>query len=230
MAIRCILTLLLLIFLSCVLSFRPIIGKRSLYSAVSSLKGGDKATSASSLSALEYDSQGYIIKRRESGWFNGLSTNPGDSLSDPRAVPPAAVAFADKVKRGEQVSFDESIALIDEHYFYVEVPFNNGDITNAAGENTASAKILAFGLITQMTKEQTLQMFGDFYRNLAPDGTDHINIRNFIKNGFDGIVFDRGIPITSKLQSGDDTDTVMESQSVNEGEGEWSFDSDSWMP
>ena len=185
---------------------------------------------SSSLKALEYDDQGYLIKTRESGWFNGLSTNPGDSLSDPRSVPPAAKEFAEKVKSGAEVSFEESMAVIDEHYVYIEVPFQNGDLANAAGENTGSAKILAFGLMTQMTKEQTLGMFGDFYRNLSKDGSDHMNIRNFIKNGFDGVVFDRGIPISSKLQSGDDTDSVMASQAVNEGEGDWSMDSDSWIP
>ena len=57
-----------------------------------------------------------------------------------------------------------------------------------------------------------------------------MNIRNFMKNGFDGVVFDRGIPITSKLQSGDNTEDVMSTQTVNEGDSEWNFDSDSWMP
>jgi hypothetical protein len=179
---------------------------------------------------LEYDSQGYLVKTRESGWFNGLSTNPGDSLSDPRAVPPPAKAFAEKVKSGINVTFEEAIALIDEHYLYISVPFQNGDVSNAAGENTDVAKILAFGLITQMNKEQTLSCFGDAYRKLSKEGNDHENIRAFTKNGFDGVVFDRGIPISSKLQSGDDTDSVMDTQAYNEGEGEWGFDSDSWLP
>lgn len=189
-----------------------------------------QATKSSGLKALEYDDQGYLIKTRESGWFNGLSTNPGDSLSDPRAVPSLAREFAEKVKSGAEVSFDESIKVIDEHYVYIEVPFQNGNLNNAAGENIGSAKILAFGLITAMTKEQTLQMFGDYYRNLNKEGSDHMNIRNFVKNGFDGVVFDRGIPISSKAQSGDDTDSVMSTQEVNEGEGDWSMESDSWIP
>ena len=207
---------LVLMLIANTLAFRPHVSKLRAKNSI--------------MASLEYDDQGYIIKKRESGWFNGLSTDPGDSLNDPRAVPPAAVAFADKVKRGEMVSFEETIALIDEHYFYVEVPFSNGDLTNAANENVGSAKVLAFGLITQMTKEQTLSMFGDFYRNLSADGSDHMNIRNFMKNGFDGVVFDRGIPITSKLQSGDNTEDVMSTQTVNEGDSEWNFDSDSWMP
>jgi flagellar basal body-associated protein FliL len=34
----------------------------------------------------ELDSQGYIVKPRD--WFNGLSGDPGASLTDPRAVSP----------------------------------------------------------------------------------------------------------------------------------------------
>ena len=179
---------------------------------------------------LKYDAQGYIIKDGSDGWFNGLSTNPGDSLSDPRSVPPEAVAFADKVKKGEKVTFDESIKLIDEHYYYFEVPFKNGDITNAAKESTGCAKIFAFALMTQMNKEQTLGMFGDIYTDLKADGSDYPNIREFLKNGMGGLLFDRGLSISSKLQSGDDTDSVFVSQAKNEGEGEWAFESDSWMP
>ena len=104
-------------------------------------------------------------------------------MSDPRSVPPEALAFADKVKRGEQVNFEDSIKLIDEHYFYFEVPFTNGDIKNTANENKGSAKIFAFALMTQMTKEQTLGMFGEVYRELKADGEDHANVREFMKKG-----------------------------------------------
>ena len=47
--------------------------------------------------SIQYDSQGYVIKPRD--WFNGLSTDPGGSLTDPRAVPPVMKAFAEKIKR-----------------------------------------------------------------------------------------------------------------------------------
>ena len=49
------------------------------------------------MSNLQYDNQGYIIKPRD--WFNGLSTDPGGSLTDPRAVPPVMKEFAEKIKR-----------------------------------------------------------------------------------------------------------------------------------
>ena len=82
----------------------------------------------------ELDSQGYIIKPRD--WFNGLSADPGASLTDPRAVPPVMKAFAEKIKNGGDVAtFAECIQLIDENYDYFAVPFQVGDLKSAANEN-----------------------------------------------------------------------------------------------
>ena len=79
------------------------------------------------MSNLQYDSQGYIIKPRD--WFNGLSLDPGGSLTDPRAVPPVMKEFAEKIKNGGEVSnFAETIKLIDEHYTYFAVPFTCGEL------------------------------------------------------------------------------------------------------
>lgn len=42
-------------------------------------------------------------------------------------------------------------------------------------------------------KEETLALFGDFYRNDVlknPGGNDHQNIRNFMEFGWDGILFE----------------------------------------
>lgn len=204
-------------------AFQPVFGKRILgFGGTTTLKAADEE--------LQYNEQGYLIKTKESGWFNGLSTNPGDSLSDPRSVPPECVAFADKVKSGAEVSFKEVIDLIDKHYFYFEVPFTNGDLVNEANTNVSSAKIFAFGLMTQMNEEQTLSMFGEHYRDLSPDGDDHMNIRTFKKLGWSGIAFERGLPISSKAQAGDETDEVFATQAVNEGEGDWAMNSDSWIP
>jgi hypothetical protein len=75
---------------------------------------------ASHLAAIEYDSQGYVIKPRD--WFNGLSGDPGASLTDPRAVPAEAKSFAEAIKAGtKQVTLAETLALIDAHYNYFEV-------------------------------------------------------------------------------------------------------------
>ena len=178
---------------------------------------------------LQYDAQGYLIKDRD--WFNGLSADPGNSLEDPRSVPPVAVAFADKIKRGDKVSFKETIDFLDAHYYYFEVPFRNGPLSSKPNENVGTAKILSFGLMTRMTEEQTLSMFGEIYRDLSPSGTDHANIRQFLKTGFSGVSFESGLAISSKLQSGDTTEEVEASQAkVIEGGETWSFDSESFIP
>lgn len=70
------------------------------------------------------DAQGYLIKPKD--WFNGLSLDPGASLTDPRAIPPVAREFADKIKGGAQVTFAEALKVIDDNYEYFAVPFKNG--------------------------------------------------------------------------------------------------------
>ena len=51
----------------------------------------------------------------------------------------------------------------------------------------------SFAKQINLSKEQTLTLFGEFYREDVlnnPNGTDHQNIRNFIESGWDGISFD----------------------------------------
>lgn len=91
----------------------------------------------------------------------------------------------------DTISFEQSIALIDSLYQFTPTAFQNGDLHNAAGENNGSGKILAFGLLHQLSAPQTLFLFGDYYRAVLdnPKGTDHQNIRNFIRTGWDGVNF-----------------------------------------
>jgi hypothetical protein len=186
-------------------------------------------SSALFASKEELDNQGYIIKPRD--WFNGLSGDPGASLTDPRAVPPEMKAFAERIQNGGDVeSFAETIRLIDANYDYFAVPFQVGDVKSAANTNVGSAKIFSFGLMTKMDVKATLRLFGEISRDLTPDGTDHPNIRAFIKNGWSGVTFVTGLAIISKLQAFDDTDSAYATQISLEGEGEWDAGSDSWMP
>jgi hypothetical protein len=92
----------------------------------------------------------------------------------------------------ETISFDQSIALIDTLYDFTPVAFQNGELHNAAGENNGSCKILAFGLLHQLSAPQTLHLFGDYYRAVlnAPKAHDHQNIRNFMRSGWDGVSFE----------------------------------------
>lgn len=93
----------------------------------------------------------------------------------------------------ETVTFDNTIAVIEENYRFSETAFTNGETKNAAGQNNGSCKIYAFGHINGLTEAQTLQCFGDYYRTDVlgnPGGDDHQNIRNFIQHGWHGISFD----------------------------------------
>ncbi|MBZ9612897.1 HopJ type III effector protein [Rheinheimera maricola] len=91
----------------------------------------------------------------------------------------------------ETISFEQSITLIDALYQFTPTAFKNGELHNAAGENNGSCKILAFGALHQLSAAQTLFLFGDYYRLVldTPKGTDHQNIRNFMRTGWDGVSF-----------------------------------------
>ena len=98
-----------------------------------------------------------------------------------------------QIKANTPVSFAESIAVISENYVYQSTAFQNGSVENAAGQNEGSCKIFAFGKLNNLTEQQTLSIFGDYYRIEVlqnPDATDHQNIRQFMQHGWTGIVFE----------------------------------------
>ena len=95
------------------------------------------------------------------------------------------------------VTFDHVQAIIAEHYVYQPTRFTNGKgddcVINDAGTNEGSCKIFAFAQLHQLSNEQTLACFGHFYREHVlgnPDGSDHANIRTFMRHGMDGIHFE----------------------------------------
>ncbi|WP_372625255.1 HopJ type III effector protein [Arsukibacterium sp.] len=93
----------------------------------------------------------------------------------------------------ETISFEQSIGIIDLMYHFEPCDFKNGELHNLAGENVGACKILAFGSLHQLSEPQTLFLFGDFYLQVLadPKGTDHLNIRNFMRSGWDGVAFDQ---------------------------------------
>lgn len=177
------------------------------------------------------DENGYEIKPKE--WFNGLSSDPGASLTDPRAVPEECRKFSESIKNDENfynsITYQQTIDFIDKHYCYFAVPFKCGDITYEPNVKTGAAKIFSFGLMTQMTKDQTLRLFGEYYRDLKPTD-DRPNVKNFIDYGWNGISFSSGLAIVSKQQAYDDTESALSTQAIIEGETLWDIDSDSWIP
>ncbi len=100
----------------------------------------------------------------------------------------------------ENIQFSEVIFLIDECYQFTETAFTNGKLHNAAGENSGSCKLLAFAQLQQLSPEDTLTCFGQYYRDDVlkdPEGDSHQNIRNFINTQWSGIEFS-GSPLTLK--------------------------------
>ena len=102
--------------------------------------------------------------------------------------------FLEKLKKSpEIITFPETIAVIEENYNFTPTAFKNGNQYNTSGENSGSCKLFSFAKLQNLSKDETLACFGSYYfedvlRN--PDATDHQNIRNFIKSGWEGIQFE----------------------------------------
>ena len=98
------------------------------------------------------------------------------------------------------IEFEAIMALIDELYDFQPVPFHNGALFNKAGQNTGSCKVFAFAQLNKLTEQQTLACFGRYYREDVlenPAAGTHLNIRNFMKTGWDAVSFE-GVALTPK--------------------------------
>lgn len=102
--------------------------------------------------------------------------------------------FLNKIKtQAETITFAETIAVIEQNYDFTPTRFTNGETVNEANQNNGSCKIFSFAKLHDLSKEETLQLFGDYYRKEVlenPTGTDHANIRNFMQQGWDGVQFE----------------------------------------
>jgi hypothetical protein len=102
--------------------------------------------------------------------------------------------FLEKLKQTPTaITFPETIAVIEENYDFTPTAFQNGNQNNAAGENSGSCKLFAFAKLQNLSQAETLACFGAYYFEEVvgnPEGTNHQNIRNFIKLGWDGIQFE----------------------------------------
>ena len=105
--------------------------------------------------------------------------------------------LAARVRAGEPVSFEEVMAVVAQHYRYRPCRFRNGlgrdPIVNEAGTNEGSCRVLYLGRLLALSETHTLELFGDYYRRDvlgAPNGTDHANIRRFMRDGWAGVDFD----------------------------------------
>lgn len=102
----------------------------------------------------------------------------------------------------QSVSFQDTMAIIEQHYNYQPTAFRNGPLSNAPGNNEGSCKLFYFAHLRHLNLLQTLHCFGDYYRRdvlLHPDAADHGNIRQFMVTSWAGIEFD-GEPLTQRKQ------------------------------
>lgn len=93
----------------------------------------------------------------------------------------------------ESIQFSDTIAVIEANYQFTPTRFRNGELTNEAEQNQGSCKLLSFARLQGLSVAETLACFGQYYREDVlqnPEGTDHQNIRNFSKYGWDGVVFE----------------------------------------
>ncbi len=103
-------------------------------------------------------------------------------------------AFLEKLKQTTiAITFLETISVIEENYNFTPTAFENGTQHNAAGENSGSCKLFAFAQLQNLSQAETLACFGAYYFEEVlgnPEGTNHQNIRNFMKTGWSGIQFE----------------------------------------
>lgn len=93
----------------------------------------------------------------------------------------------------ETIQFNDVIAHIDDNFNFTPTKFANGETVNEANQNNGSCKIFSFAKLNNLSKDETLTLFGDFYRKDVlehPEADDHQNIRNFMKFGWEGISFE----------------------------------------
>ncbi|MGB9094045.1 MAG: HopJ type III effector protein [Gallionella sp.] len=93
----------------------------------------------------------------------------------------------------DSITFDATMGVIDANYHFTPTAFRNGELHNQAGQNNGSCKVFSFARLHRLTPQQTLHCFGSYYRDDVlkhPQGSDHQNIRNFMKTGWEGIVFE----------------------------------------
>lgn len=99
----------------------------------------------------------------------------------------------------KQSKFENVLAFINTNFVFKETAFTNGDLSNSATENQGSCCVFAVAQLFDLSKEQTLVLFAEHYDNVLenPNTDNHQNIRQFMKNGWNGIQFEQ-TPLTEK--------------------------------
>jgi len=102
-----------------------------------------------------------------------------------------ATELIEKLK-GNSIVFKDVLEFIDTRYKHQPTAFKNGEAYNEATQNQGSARVFAFAKLNELSKEDTLFLFAEHYQSVlnTPDAVDHQNIRQFMKNGWSGVMFE----------------------------------------
>ncbi|MEJ2883307.1 HopJ type III effector protein [Pedobacter sp. GR22-6] len=94
--------------------------------------------------------------------------------------------------KSKKIIFSDVIAFIESHYLHTPTAFKNGEAYNEATQNQGSAKVFSFAQLNGLSEADTLTLFAEHYQSVldTPEATDHQNIRQFMANGWSGIVFE----------------------------------------
>ena len=99
-----------------------------------------------------------------------------------------------KLKSGVQMKFSDFLDLIESEYTFNNIAFENNGLLNSNQENQASAKVFCFALMHSLNEKDTIRCFGEHYKLVLEspeDVTSHLNIRNFMKMGWEGVSIDK---------------------------------------
>lgn len=111
--------------------------------------------------------------------------------------------------RRADADFEDVIAFVNAGYDYTPTRFCNGlgdaPVVNEAGKNEGSCRVFALARLHGLSVEDTLQLFGRFYRVDVlqhPGADDHANIRRFMKDGWAGVRFDQDALVPKAAPAG----------------------------
>lgn len=94
--------------------------------------------------------------------------------------------------KSNATTFSEVLAFIEKQYIHTPTAFKNGEAYNESTQNQGSAKVFYFAKLNGLSQADTLFLFAEHYQAVLahPDANDHQNIRQFMKNGWEGIQFE----------------------------------------
>ena len=102
--------------------------------------------------------------------------------------------YLQNLKSGAQMKFSDFLDLIEQEYTFSNIAFTNNGLTNSKDENQGSAKVFYFGLMHSLDEKDVIRCFGEHYKSVLEspkDVTSHLNIRIFLKTGWEGVSIDK---------------------------------------